>query len=266
MGRLIAYKGAPFSGIERVFKKYDKVFTKNTMPSLREYLKNNPNEEQVRVAVFTDTNYESKLKNECSAIHWEFRKVTKNKAPDISNMVETMKSTMNNYPIDIDLAIREFESSKLPITRGKNWNKESKRICLVDFENTLVIERKNGRYKSKDLILETSVILDGLALMRDYLSIIILSNEPYRNMGRIVEFLENNDIEIDNIYFKRENESEVDFKAKKLVELGENNNIMFAIDDDPDVCEMYRSEFGLTVFQCSDAIQMTRWVAKQSRR
>lgn len=265
MGRLILYKGAPFSGIERVFEKHDKVFTKSTLPSLGEFVAEHPETEQVRVVAFTDSNYEAKLKNECNALRWEFRKVTKNTASSMATMLETMQSTMKNYPIDIDLAIKEFESSKQPITRNPNWGKNDRRICLVDFENTIAVEKKNGRYKSKDLILETSVILDGLSLLKDYLGIVVLSSEPYKNMGRIIEFLEDNDIEVDNVYFKREDDTEMNFKANKLVELGEQNNVMFAIDDNPEVCEMYRRDFGLTVFQCSDSIQMARWVAKHNQ-
>lgn len=266
-GELIIHKVNPFSeAMEELLKSEKTIYTRETAPSLRQITRANDGVSEVHVMVFPkkDDDYIQRIKSEGQRIGWrvsfEVGAGSSKGAVESGSMVDIAKGDKRLLE-GIEVA---YAMGRKPVFKSSSWVESRARACVIDFENTLVVQNRSKRYSSRDLITETATVVDGLSLMSNYIKIIILSNSAGKYQKRVARFLESNDIAFDEVYCKSDmSMSECEFKAGRLAALKNRYNVLFAIDDDADVCEMYRNKFGLTVFQCSSDVQMKAWVAKR---
>lgn len=266
-GELVLHKVRPFTrGMETVIAKNEAVYSRESVPNLERFIGEHDGVEEIHVMVFPkkDEDYIQRIRTEGKRLGWSVR-VEKDASGERGEALdETMVKAAGKNKEILDNWELAYELNEKPIFKKNAWVDARARACIIDFENTLVIQNKAKRYHSKDIISETATIVDGLSLMRDYIKLIFLSNSANKYLGRIFKFFDDNDISYDEIWCKSSGAiSERDFKAERVAALKKRYNIMFAIDDNPAICEMYRDEFGLTVYQCSDAVQMKSWTAKK---
>lgn len=248
-------RGLPFSGIEQEF---DGAYSKKEVKSLKEAAKNgffNTGKQEWTFIVFNDNKYESKLKRDAKTLGIPVQSRYYSKRPKLAEALEMFQKWDKDYPYPLNLKelIDCYRQNKILITNRLGWVDANPRVCLIDFEGTMV-KPKQRPYKSKDLMLETQTILDGLKAMNRYIKIEILVNASEDRMAEIKKFLNDNCVEYDGLYMKPSQITEVDFKRETARKIANDNNILFAIDDDTRVCDMYRYEFNFVVYQMGDPL------------
>lgn len=144
---------------------------------------------------------------------------------------------------------------------------EGREICVIsDIDGTLTRGPKNrspydwSKVGNDAINPATSAILDGISFIHGRNGVgevktFLFSGRDSVCRPETEEWLERHDIEYDALYMRDQDDSRNDALIKKELfdkHIRDKYNVLFVLDDRPRVCDMWRDELGLNVFQIGD--------------
>lgn len=148
---------------------------------------------------------------------------------------------------------------KKPVT-AKEYDPSLPMAVIVDIDGTLA--HMGGRRKPYDWHkvgldeIDSGVahLVDAIGMMK-YAKVFLFSGRDGVCRPETEEWLERHDIEYDHLEMRAKDDNRKDTEVKremydKIIE--GNYNVLFVVDDRPQVCRMWRDELGLRVLQVGD--------------
>jgi len=135
--------------------------------------------------------------------------------------------------------------------------KESEKInaIIVDLDGTLAILNSRGPFEwenvESDNLNRPIAELMAMSQKHSYKTI-ILSGRDEAASEKTIKWLNQNDIIYDKLYLRPSNNqmSNADYKRMIFInEIQAKYNVLFILEDLPEVVKMWRDDFDLTVFQ-----------------
>ena len=135
--------------------------------------------------------------------------------------------------------------------------KESEKInaIIVDLDGTLAILNNRGPFEwenvENDNLNRPIAELIAMSQKHSYKTI-ILSGRDEAASEKTIKWLNQNDIIYDKLYLRPSNNqmSNADYKRMIFInEIQAKYNVLFILEDLPEVVKMWRDDFDLTVFQ-----------------
>ena len=135
--------------------------------------------------------------------------------------------------------------------------KESEKInaIIVDLDGTLAILNNRGPFEwenvENDNLNRPIAELIAMSQKHSYKTI-ILSGRDEASSEKTIKWLNQNDIIYDKLYLRPSNNqmSNADYKRMIFInEIQAKYNVLFILEDLPEVVKMWRDEFSLTVLQ-----------------
>ena len=135
--------------------------------------------------------------------------------------------------------------------------KESEKInaIIVDLDGTLAIINNRGPFEwenvENDNLNRPIAELIAMSQKHSYKTI-ILSGRDEASSEKTIKWLNQNDIIYDKLYLRPSNNqmSNADYKRMIFInEIQAKYNVLFILEDLPEVVKMWRDDFDLTVFQ-----------------
>ena len=135
--------------------------------------------------------------------------------------------------------------------------KESEKInaIIVDLDGTLAILNNRGPFEWENVENDNlnRPIAELMAMSQKYsYKTIILSGRDEVASEKTIKWLNQNDIIYDKLYLRPSNNqmSNADYKRMIFInEIQAKYNVLFILEDLPEVVKMWRDEFSLTVLQ-----------------
>ena len=135
--------------------------------------------------------------------------------------------------------------------------KESEKInaIIVDLDGTLAILNSRGPFEWENVGNDNlnQPIAELMAMSQKYsYKTIILSGRDEGASEKTIKWLNQNDIIYDKLYLRPSNNqmSNADYKRMIFInEIQAKYNVLFILEDLPEVVKMWRDEFSLTVLQ-----------------
>ena len=135
--------------------------------------------------------------------------------------------------------------------------KESEKInaIIVDLDGTLAILNSRGPFEWENVGNDNlnQPIAELMAMSQKYsYKTIILSGRDEAASEKTIKWLNQNDIIYDKLYLRPSNNqmSNADYKRMIFInEIQAKYNVLFILEDLPEVAKMWRDDFDLTVFQ-----------------
>ena len=135
--------------------------------------------------------------------------------------------------------------------------KESEKInaIIVDLDGTLAILNSRGPFEWENVGNDNlnQPIAELMAMSQKYsYKTIILSGRDEAASEKTIKWLNQNDIIYDKLYLRPSNNqmSNADYKRMIFIyEIQAKYNVLFILEDLPEVVKMWRDDFDLTVFQ-----------------
>ena len=135
--------------------------------------------------------------------------------------------------------------------------KESEKInaIIVDLDGTLAILNSRGPFEWENVGNDNlnQPIAELMAMSQKYsYKTIILSGRDEAASEKTIKWLNQNDIIYDKLYLRPSNNqmSNADYKRMIFIyEIQAKYNVLFILEDLPEVVKMWRDEFSLTVLQ-----------------
>lgn len=135
-------------------------------------------------------------------------------------------------------------------------NKGSRLAIMCDLDGTLALF--TGNPYDRDFTEDTlnPAVAGAVIAMREAgYNILLLSGRDEKFRDQTETWLENNGIPYDGLYMRALSDKRKDNIVKReLYEayVAPHYNVLFVLDDRPQVCRMWRAELGLTVFQVAE--------------
>ena len=135
--------------------------------------------------------------------------------------------------------------------------KESEKInaIIVDLDGTLAILNNRGPFEwenvENDNLNRPIAELIAMSQKHSYKTI-ILSGRDEAASEKTIKWLNQNDIIYDKLYLRPSNNQMSNAEYKRTVFINEiqaKYNVLFILEDLPEVVKMWRNDFDLTVFQ-----------------
>ena len=135
--------------------------------------------------------------------------------------------------------------------------KESEKInaIIVDLDGTLAILNSRGPFEWENVGNDNlnQPIAELMAMSQKYsYKTIILSGRDEAASEKTIKWLNQNDIIYDKLYLRPSNNQMSNKDYKRMVFINEiqaKYNVLFILEDLPEVVKMWRDDFDLTVFQ-----------------
>ena len=135
--------------------------------------------------------------------------------------------------------------------------KESEKInaIIVDLDGTLAILNSRGPFEwenvESDNLNRPIAELMAMSQKHSYKTI-ILSGRDEAASEKTIKWLNQNDIIYDKLYLRPSNNQMFNADYKRMIFINEiqaKYNVLFILEDLPEVVKMWRDDFDLTVFQ-----------------
>ena len=135
--------------------------------------------------------------------------------------------------------------------------KESEKInaIIVDLDGTLAIINNRGPFEWENVENDNlnRPIAELIAMSQNHgYKTIILSGRDEASSEKTIKWLNQNDIIYDKLYLRPSNNQMSNKDYKRMVFINEiqaKYNVLFILEDLPEVVKMWRDDFDLTVFQ-----------------